>query len=320
MTYKANICHNLNWSYFFIIMSSSSTYVKPAPIEFNLSMEELMSYAEHNKELHSDLKQFSLSMTIPSQHKGRKGNTQRPRGSNIIRRHAEQSSSRLIKSKLNETDSDKLYSNLRGQLNRLTNNNYEDIVEEIVKLIPQDDQDDNYDHIQKLVELIFEKAVSESRFSVAYSHLCNKLSINYKDCQFNDILLTRCQKMFEQGFSNKSSDADQFKNLFKHKENLIGYIRFIGELYNCELLTDNILNNCFQVMFVNSMEYTIECLCNLMITVSDEFTKRNHTSACECYIKLKDIKDSAKTGIKDRFRIMDLLDNTNVPDIDEIEN
>lgn len=82
---------------------------------------------------------------------------------------------RLIKGE-NATDDDKktaeLYKKVRGVLNKLTPQKFETLLSQIKGL-----QIDTQSRLQGVIDLVFEKAVDEPNFSVAYALMCSELAL-----------------------------------------------------------------------------------------------------------------------------------------------
>ena len=142
--------------------------------------------------------------------------------------------------------------------------------------------------------LVFQ-AVDEPEFSVAYARMCEVLrgkevkdgGMNEKSANFRKLLIARCQKEFErdymEGFDKAKYEAelaaaeseDKRKALqaeFEEKERRarrrsLGNIRFIGELYNLQMLTDRIMHEIINKLIQQIDEESLECLCWLLTTI-----------------------------------------------------
>merc|ERR1711881_643150 len=133
---------------------------------------------------------------------------------------------------------------------------------------------DNQVKLESAIDLIFEKAVSEPGFSVAYANMCRVLTDAYKvpanqtkegnkpgsTMTSRKILLNKCQKEFEsESSAEKSIEADkqihhdseekekEWKEEIAHREWLhrkrtLGNIRFIGELFKLKMISENIMH------------------------------------------------------------------------------
>ena len=86
---------------------------------------------------------------------------------------------------------------------------------------------------------------------------------------FKSMMITRCQKEFEQDFvltSDKANLVAPHSLCQDRKRCSVGNIRFIGELYNCGMLTDRIMHEIIQNLLTVSVKEALECLCWLLRT------------------------------------------------------
>ena len=201
--------------------------------------------------------------------------------------------SRVKKPTTEEPNADPLLElerNVRSILNKLTPQKFDKLVARFNDL--------NIDSEAKLnscIELIFEKAVDEPEFSVAYAKMClvlkeKQVSMENDSTKSVDLrkkLIGRCQKEFDPDymadFDKEKFDADleaaetdeQRKALqleFEEKERRarkrsLGNIRFIGELYNIKMLTDRIMHEIINRLISQIDEESLECLCWLLNTI-----------------------------------------------------
>lgn len=216
----------------------------------------------------------------------------------------------LIANKFNQTDDDKIYTQFRSILNKLSDSNFNELAKEITNLgiLKQN-------HLSALVELIFNKAIIESKFSIMYAKLSKELASYYikemdngKDIYFRELLINKCQVMFTDCVSYDPTAEN--KTLIT-KEMAIGCMTFIGELYNCELLTNKIINSCFSLLIMKigmNKPYVIDCISVLMKTIGKIFINKCPNESKIIFEKLEKLVSSGKLSNKDKFGLMDLLD------------
>jgi translation initiation factor 4G len=188
---------------------------------------------------------------------------------------------------------------VRAILNKLTPQKFTTLVEQFQEL-PIDSEA----KLSKSMELIFEKALDEPAFSVAYAHMCRILQLKKvpKDGEdgnpepgtevtFRKLLISRCQREFEkdcmEGLNKETylaqmadpnlSDAEKNKLKeeyeameMKARRRSCGNIRFIGELYKLQMLTVGIMHECVRKLLKETDEESLKCLCLLMTTVGQE--------------------------------------------------
>jgi len=183
----------------------------------------------------------------------------------------------------------------RAILNKLTPQKFDRLVDAFNALVI-----DNEEKLRLCMELVFEKAVDEPGFSVAYAKMCEVLQkkqvlgADSQPLSFRKVLISRCQQEFEKDYIDKDEREKYEKNLaeatteekrkelkvgFEEKERLarrrsLGNIRFIGELYKLKMLTAKIMHECITRLLnykeEEAMEEALECLCKLLTTVGKD--------------------------------------------------
>lgn len=214
----------------------------------------------------------------------------------------------LINNKFKQTDDEKLFSQFRSILNKLSNSNFDELAKELISL-----EINKQIYLAKLAELIFNKAIIEPKFSIMYAKLAKNLSGYYveedgKVYHFRELLIDRCQMMFNECVS---FDPALVNKVLVTKETAIGCMTFIGELYNCELLTNKIINSCFLLLLMKADQnkfYIIDCICILMKVVGDNFNNKCKNESKIIFDKLLNMIKSNNLPNKDKFALMDLID------------
>lgn len=141
------------------------------------------------------------------------------------------------------------------------------------------------------IELIIKKAQDEPHFAAMYAALCLKLSRTPvafeeegKRKLFKKMLLTECQKEFEQDTETKvglATEGIEDEEERQNKANLVkkhylGHMRFIGELYKGELINIKIMLMCLLALLegepgkedhVSVDEEKVECFAKLMTVI-----------------------------------------------------
>ena len=88
-----------------------------------------------------------------------------------------------------------------------------------------------------------------------------------------------------------------------------GCLKFIGELYNYEILSGKIINSCFLLLLKNKNNSNmIDFVCILMKTVGRIFTKKCVKESEDIFGKLDQILKSGLLPNKEKFGLMDLFD------------
>ncbi|CAH0558222.1 unnamed protein product [Brassicogethes aeneus] len=228
-----------------------------------------------------------------------------------------------------------LYKKVRGVLNKLTPQKFDTLVTQVRTL-----KIGNADRLQGVIDLVFEKAVDEPNFSVAYALMCRELALiqvptaNSKPeapefVNFRKLLITRCQMEFEKQSVDESTrevkmkeieataDADKKKDLQfeldEHDRKLrmksVGNIRFIGELFKQQMLTVNIMLRCLHNLLDNKDEESLECLCKLLTTIGKELETKN-VPLEPIFKVMRDIVErrSIKVSSRVKFMLQDVID------------
>ncbi|MBN3306327.1 IF4G1 factor, partial [Amia calva] len=190
---------------------------------------------------------------------------------------------------------------------------------------------DTEQRLQGVMELIFEKAISEPNFSATYANMCQCL-LRFKvpaadkpgeTVPFRTLLLNRCQKEFEM-----EEDGDE---VFEKKQKLLdvslvclcdelqetkrkaqrrslGNIRFIGELFKVKMLVKKTMHNCI-VKLLKNHEESLECLCQLLSTIGKDLDLETAKPRMDQYFsQMEQIIRERKTSTRIRFMLQDVLD------------
>ncbi|KAK3105045.1 hypothetical protein FSP39_015996 [Pinctada imbricata] len=229
---------------------------------------------------------------------------------------------------------EELYKKARGVLNKLTPQKFQTLVQQMAEL-----KIDTEKRLKGVTDLVFEKAISEPGFSVAYANMCRyltqiKVPSETKEGEyvnFRAILLTRCQKEFEK---DKDSEAEleqkrkvirELKDDEKSKEEelkaelaiaetkarrrQLGNIRFIGELFKLKMLTENIMHDCLFKLLRAKDEESLECLCRLLFTIGKELdTDKAKPRMDQYFNQMEKIVSEKKTSSRVRFMLQDVIE------------
>uniref|UniRef100_A0A672MV99 Eukaryotic translation initiation factor 4 gamma 1-like n=1 Tax=Sinocyclocheilus grahami TaxID=75366 RepID=A0A672MV99_SINGR len=185
-----------------------------------------------------------------------------------------------------------LFKRVRSVLNKLTPQMFQPLMKQVTELTI-----DTEERLKGVIDLIFEKAISEPNFSVAYANMCRclmGLKVPTSDnpgvtVNFRKLLLNRCQKEFEKDkdddetFEKKQKELDAATEEEKQrlKEDLedtkdkarrrsLGNIKFIGELFKLKMLTETIMHDCIVKLLKNHDLESLECLCRLLSTIGKD--------------------------------------------------
>ena len=194
---------------------------------------------------------------------------------------------------------------VKALLNKLTMEKFDSISHQIVAWANKSETEVDGATLQLVIKLVFEKATDEATWSHMYARLCRKMmehvssdvrDENAKDKHgnfvaggqlFRQYLLSRCQADFERGWSAREDleekqeavvaasgaapgeivFSDEYYALQKAKRRGLGLVKFIGELFKLQMLTERIMHRCIQRLLDEPAEEDIESACQLLITV-----------------------------------------------------
>lgn len=197
---------------------------------------------------------------------------------------------------------DALYKKFRGILNKLTPQRFASLIDQVKKL-----EINSEDRLSNIAQLVLEKALNETHFASTYALLCQTLLQEFQvsrtssttagatTVNFRKMLLQKCQQEFERDTDTEEckerekaqeeerskkleaakgdDEVKQLNDAFKEqdtraKRTTLGLMRFIGELYNLNILNADIMGDCFQrLMRDPTDEDSIVCVCKLFTTV-----------------------------------------------------
>ena len=241
------------------------------------------------------------------------------------------------KQKLEETiKDDPIKRNLRGFLNMLTKDNYDQIKQDILGVIR-----DNVEYQIKFLDVLFQKAVLERAYVALYAKLCKELDKELpqknapkepketKDGEkktpkatsiMRAKLLDKCKEIFQikknETFDEYIKEKDPQEREYKLKKFVLGNVYFITELIKIKILSKKIapvcINNLFERYESSKADQKLK-LINLQAIVifTDQFGSLVH--AQEKKIDSKDAK-AFKESIDKIFQKLDQVkDDQSLP-------
>ena len=169
-----------------------------------------------------------------------------------------------FKHKLEETiKDDPVKRNLRSFLNMLTKDNYEKTKEHILEIIK-----DNIDYQGKFLDVLFQKAVSETAYVQLYARLCKELDKELPQKNqpkegekekkkltsvMRAQLLDKCREIFQiennEKFDEYIKEKDPEERENKLKKFVLGNVYFITELIKIKILSKKIAPVCIRNLF-----------------------------------------------------------------------
>uniref|UniRef100_A0A8C8DR50 Eukaryotic translation initiation factor 4 gamma, 3a n=1 Tax=Oryzias sinensis TaxID=183150 RepID=A0A8C8DR50_9TELE len=225
-----------------------------------------------------------------------------------------------------------LFRRVRSILNKLTPQKFNQLMKQVTDLTI-----DTEERLKGVIDLVFEKAIDEPGFSVAYGNMCRclaTLKVQMTDkpnstVNFRKLLLNRCQKEFEKDkvddvvFERKQKELDSAASTTererlqeeleeakdKARRRSIGNIKFIGELFKLKMLTEAIMHDCVVKLLKNHDEESLECLCRLLTTIGKDLDFEKAKPRMDQYFnQMEKIVKERKTSSRIRFMLQDVID------------
>jgi len=205
----------------------------------------------------------------------------------------------------------------QGILNKLTLERFDALTEKLNLCIH------NLEILRGVINLIFDKALSEPHFSSMYAQLCLALAEkcpSFKDAEgidhtFRRNLLNKCQQEFQAPAAlagEENMDPAEKEILeFKAKKRALGNIRFIGELFKFGMLPEKIMHECIKSLLKdaeNPKEEVIECLAKLITTIGKLIDVKSADKMDEYFGKLELISVNKEISSRMRFMALDVID------------
>ena len=189
---------------------------------------------------------------------------------------------------------------VKSHLNKLTPNNFDKITLQLLDISAQSKDESDGRTLRQVIQLTFEKATDEAHWAEMYAQFCKRMlesmSPEVKDenildkkgevvhggALFRKYLLNRCQEEFEKGWKLNIGDrpegeseeavmlSDAYYKEAAAKRRGLGLVRFIGELYKLNMLTERIMHECVKKLVdYQGMpdEAEVESLTSLLRTI-----------------------------------------------------
>ncbi len=200
---------------------------------------------------------------------------------------------------------------VKSNLNKMTPQNFEKIADQILTIAGQSKDETDGRTLRQVIQLTFEKATDEAHWAEMYAQFCKRMlefmSPEIRDesiidkkgevvvggALFRKYLLTRCQTEFERGWKTDLPDkpegateeavmlSDEYYIAAAAKRRGLGLVRFIGELYKLQMLTERIMHECVKKLVDYEGvpdEAEVESLTSLLKTIGENLdsTERGH--------------------------------------------
>ena len=211
--------------------------------------------------------------------------------------------------------------NVHLNLNKLTEKLYDTISTKIINTLEEYGLEKSRTII---LDLIFNKSITEKQFAHVYCKLCLQL-IELYDEQFKEDILIQSDTYYSEHVKKvfiikEKVSYDEFCDNNKLKKKLIGIFIFVAHLYLQDIISNEIILKYIESLFTsiyNSKEYEVEiyCICELVPIVGkkleqdllkDDFGEDFNTIIIDKLIKITQDKQTYKA--KYRFLVLNVLD------------
>ncbi|WLF79668.1 hypothetical protein PVL30_003425 [Lodderomyces elongisporus] len=232
---------------------------------------------------------------------------------------------------------------IKSLLNKLTLEMFTEITDEILDITKQSRWEKDASTIKQTISLTFAKACDEPYWSEMYAKFCAKMTQNIlpeitdetstlKDGSHpaggalaRRVLLSTCQVEYEKGWIDKlptNEDgspiepemmSDEYYAMAAAKRRGLGLVKFIGHLYNLNMLNDQIIYVCLRDQCSNTTdpsEDRIENLAQLIKTVGPKMDSNERTRGMltGVFESIKQILEKAQLSSRIKFMLMDIQD------------
>lgn len=208
---------------------------------------------------------------------------------------------------------------LNGQLNKLSESNFDTISGKIHAMISDKD---NLEFSDCIIDLIFQKSITQHLYSALYAKLISMMETVY-GTGFKTQLMQRIDHFYEDTisttFNTSTSTYEEMCELNAKKEQLLGIFIFIGCLYNCNSVNKDLTLKYYHILIKlidsedskDTLEKYIDCVCTLVKEIGKklegELGKEEFGKLCIAPMNTFRL-NTKKFSFKARFKVMDILD------------
>lgn len=224
---------------------------------------------------------------------------------------------------------------VKSLLNKLTMHNFDSISGQIISWANKSEIDKDGRTLVQVIRLVFEQVIDDAACPIyMYARLCRKMmeriSPTLQDDKvrssegkhitgsrlFRKYLLSHCKEDFERGWAlqgpTANTDVSDTGMLYsyeycKTKRRALGSVKFIGELFKLQMLTESIMHEYARKLLGNvdnSEEQEIEKLCKLLTTVIALLDSPKARAHIDVYFsRMKELTNSPNVNSRMRFML-----------------
>jgi len=210
---------------------------------------------------------------------------------------------------------------LQSILNKLTAQNLEKLSKDAINI-----NIDNDGLMRRFVQLVFQKAVKEPNFSPYYAEFCRRLADLKLESSvagetprtFRQLILHQLQESFQsRSFATPEEFAqmtpEQQEEEQQKKKDILGTIRFVGELFIRGMIKVRIMYDCLEQLLPGDgrpiIEKDLEVLCKLLTTIGETLQLNRTPSYDKTLDRMRELsQDKEHLSTRIRFMLLDVLD------------
>ena len=232
---------------------------------------------------------------------------------------------------------------VKANLNKMTPEKFEKIADQILEIAAQSKDETDGRTLRQVIQLTFEKATDEAHWASMYAKFCKRMleSMNpdIKDegildkngnivtggNLFRKYLLNRCQEEFERGWKmnlpekpeGESEEAvmlsDEYYIMAAAKRRGLGLVKFIGELYKLNMLTERIMHMCLKKLVDYEGvpdEAEVESLSSLLKTIGRNLddTEKGKQMMDVYFTRINQMRETPALPSRLSFMLLDIMD------------
>ncbi|KAG9120062.1 hypothetical protein FRC07_004602 [Ceratobasidium sp. 392] len=213
--------------------------------------------------------------------------------------------------------------NLESLFNKFTTVDFDLVSDQIIERVNKGERDQGSSTLIQIAKLIFDKARDEAAFGEMYARLCrevvDKTSPNIQDgairnhdgqptaggSLFRKYLLKLCQEDFERGWLSETATTEG-------KRQGLGLVRFIGELFKQQILTERIIHEYIKRLLsnaVNPTEDEVGSLCELLRAVGPNLDSAKGRKHMDVYFeRIRGMTEANELDPGLQFMLQDVID------------
>ena len=232
----------------------------------------------------------------------------------------------------------------KSLLNKMAPEKFDKISEQILDIAAQSKHETDGRTLRQVIQLTFEKATDEAHWAGMYARFCRRMlesmSVDIRDEGIKDkngavvtggnlfrkYLLNRCQEEFERGWKvnlpprpeGQTEEAamlsDEYYIAAAAKRRGLGLVKFIGELFKLQMLTERIMHECVKKLVDyegTPDEAEIESLTSLLNTVGKQLDnpESKGQGRMDLYFeRIKQMVDIPDLPSRLKFMLLDVIE------------